>query len=82
MSLEKANAAYKTVLSSASKFVSPKFKSFFVAMANDNYHCFSKNYHNDESVAKKYIEKQQGLAAVYDRVAPIYNMYSSTSPQV
>lgn len=75
MSLEKANKAYKGVLKSAAKFLSPAFKTFFTKKATDDFHCFSKRYLTDNSIAEQYIEKQKDLAAAYNRVAPIYNTY-------
>lgn len=79
MSLEKANDAYQRLLRSASRFLSPSLKAFFVTKATDDFHCFSRNYHNDESIAERYIRSQGASADALDRVSPIYNTYRDSS---
>lgn len=79
MSLKRANEAYQQVLRSASKFLSPSLKAFFVSKATDDFHCFSRRYKNDESIAEKYISDHKALSETLDRTSAIYNGYRDSS---
>lgn len=75
MSLEKANETYKRLLHSASKFLSPAMKTYFMQKATDDFHCFSRKYRADPSLAERYIKKQNATADSLDRASTVYNMY-------
>ncbi|KAI5169196.1 LYR motif-containing protein 4 [Pancytospora epiphaga] len=75
MALEKANEVYSRLLHSASKFVSPALKTYFIRKATDDFHCFSRKSRSDPSLAERYVKKQGSLADSLDRASTIYNMY-------
>lgn len=75
MSIKKAKEIYKGVLNSASKFLSPSYRDFFIKKANENYEILLKNNVSDQNILTKYIEDQKVLKEALDRSSLIYNMY-------
>lgn len=72
MSVQKATDAYSNLISTASKFLSPSIKSFFLRKAEMDFKN-SKNLQGSE--ISKYIEEQNSLREQLQKVIGIYNEY-------
>ncbi|KAI5153533.1 hypothetical protein ENBRE01_3203 [Enteropsectra breve] len=73
MGVERAKDTYNALIKTASSFLSPSIKSYFVTKARDEYDSLLKR--NSPSEAEKYIENQKKLNAELSRVVGIYNTY-------
>lgn len=73
MSIEKAKEAHKSLLKTASKFISPSLKEYFRNKADSSFERIKDS--KNESVFQKYISEQNELNNVLDRVVGVYNMY-------
>jgi len=74
-SLAKAEESHKKLLKSASKFLSPSFKEYFMAKANEDYGDFVSNPQKTESLVERYMKKTNEMNDSLERVVGIYNTY-------
>lgn len=79
MSSQKAHAVFKSLQNTASKFLSPSLRAFFMNKSASDYDSFSRGYGKDKSIAEKYIKEQKDLGESLERVVGIYNTYRDSS---
>lgn len=76
MSLQKAAQVHSSLIKTASKFLSPSIRQYFIRKANNDFESVKKLPDND---IKNYLSEQKDLTGSLERVVGIYNMYRDES---
>lgn len=79
MKIEKAKDIYSTLLNTASKFLSPSLKQFFIRKANNDFH---KIKGQSPEAIEKYFKEQKEANESLNRAVSIYNTYYDKSSTI